>query len=67
MRKWLKKLFSKKRPPCIVREEQEGELQLNETDRICENCAQIMNGKGIERDEQYSLHLIPYITKLVSF
>ncbi|MFP3412434.1 hypothetical protein SB773_12545 [Bacillus sp. SIMBA_074] len=51
MRKWLKKLFSKKRPPCIVREEQEGELQLNETDRICENCVQIMHGKGNERDE----------------
>ncbi|MBW3493855.1 MULTISPECIES: hypothetical protein [Bacillus] len=50
MRKWLKKLFSQKRPPCIVCEEQEGELQLNETDRICENCAQIMHGKGIERD-----------------
>jgi len=29
----------------------QGGLQLNETDRICENCAQIMHGKGIERDE----------------
>ncbi|WP_215597593.1 hypothetical protein [Bacillus mycoides] len=44
-------IFEKKRPPCIVCEEQEGELQLNETDWICENCAQIMHEQGIERDE----------------
>ncbi|WP_186323840.1 hypothetical protein [Bacillus thuringiensis] len=43
MWKWIKKFFLKKRPPCVVCEEQEGELQLNETDWICENCAQIVS------------------------
>ncbi|MES9665426.1 hypothetical protein COK06_04030 [Bacillus cereus] len=59
MRKWLKKLFSKKRPPCIVCEEQEGELHLKETNWIFENCAQITHEQGIEIDTYTLLHLIP--------
>ncbi|QWU45040.1 MULTISPECIES: hypothetical protein [Bacillus] len=47
----VKETIFEKRPPCIVCEEQEGELQLNETDWICENYAQIMHEQGIERDE----------------
>ncbi|WP_197059921.1 hypothetical protein [Bacillus sp. UNC322MFChir4.1] len=48
MLQWIKRLFSKKRPPCIVCEKQEGELQLNENEWICEKCAQIMHELGNE-------------------
>lgn len=54
MLKWVKK---QKRPPCIVCEKQEGEPQLNETNWICENCAQITHEQGIERDTS-----IPFIS-----
>ncbi|WP_176542088.1 hypothetical protein [Bacillus wiedmannii] len=56
MLKWVKK---QKRPPCIVCEKQEGELQLKETNWICENCARITHEQGIERDTYTLLHLIP--------
>lgn len=57
MLKWVKKLFFKKRPPCIVSEKQEGELQLNETNWVCEKCAQITHEQGIERNE-YTLYIL---------
>ncbi|HDX9653769.1 MULTISPECIES: hypothetical protein [Bacillus] len=43
----------------IVCEKQEGELQLKETNWICENCARITHEQGIERDTYTLLHLIP--------
>lgn len=61
MRKWLKKLFSKKRPPCIVCEEQEGELQLNETDWICENCAQKLCMKKVLKEMNSTLYILFHI------
>ncbi|WP_180231076.1 hypothetical protein [Bacillus toyonensis] len=48
MLEWLKTIFLKQCPPCIVCEENEGELQLSETNWICEKCAQIMNELGNE-------------------
>lgn len=40
---WIKQLLLKKRPPCVVCEEQKGELQLSKTDWICEECAQTIS------------------------
>ncbi|HDR8172287.1 TPA: hypothetical protein QC096_003507 [Bacillus thuringiensis] len=52
-----KETIFKKRPPCIVSEKQEGELQLNETNWVCEKCAQITHEQGIER-EAYTLYIL---------
>ena len=38
-----KTVIVKKRPPCVVCEEQKGELQLSKTDWICEECAQTIS------------------------
>ncbi|MDY7965420.1 hypothetical protein P4I85_15085 [Bacillus cereus] len=48
MLKWLKTLFLKKRPPCIVCEEQEGELQLDDNNWICEECAQCISSHNTD-------------------
>ena len=53
--KWIKRLFSKNAHPALC-VKQEGELQSNETNRICGKCVQITYEQGIERDD-YS----PYI------
>lgn len=43
-----KETVFKKRPPCIVCEKQEGELQLKETNWICENCAKLCMDKVLK-------------------